>query len=341
MLHIDGSMGEGGGQILRSSLGLSLVTGTPCRISNIRARRKKPGLLRQHLTAVRAATEIGKAEVTGAHVGSSELVFEPTAIAGGEYSFAIGTAGSATLVLQAVLPALLRADGPTLLAIEGGTHNPMAPPFDFLEQCFFPLLRRMGVTIEAQLVRPGFYPAGGGRVLVEVEPCEKLAPIELLERGELIRRRARAWVAHLPKEIARREVKQMQKQLNWDRDCFEIVEIDDSLGPGNLVAIELHYEHVDEVVTSFGEKRRPATAVVKQAIDEYREYTAADVPVGQHLTDQLLIPLALAGGGRFRCVRPTPHTLTNIAVIETFLPVRFRIDKQDRHRFEISASGEG
>src|SRR5512138_2046230 len=163
MITIDGSQGEGGGQILRSALALSLVTGKPFRIENIRARRQKPGLMRQHLTAVNAAVEIGAAHVSGNTVGSSELTFAPTALRSGEYHFVVGTAGSCTLVLQTVLPALIIAEGSSEIRLEGGTHNPAAPPFDFLAGAFLPLLNRMGPDVRAALERPGFYPAGGGR----------------------------------------------------------------------------------------------------------------------------------------------------------------------------------
>ena len=173
-LKIDCSMGEGGGQILRSSLALSLVMGRSIRIEKIRAGRKKPGLLRQHLTAARAAAEIGRAQVRGVELGSEELEFAPGVVVPGEYRFAVGSAGSATLVLQTVLPALLTASGPSQLVLEGGTHNPMAPPFDFLEKAFLPCIRRMGPRVEATLTRPGFYPAGGGAFEVAIEPVERL-----------------------------------------------------------------------------------------------------------------------------------------------------------------------
>src|SRR5262245_8861795 len=163
MLIIDGSFGEGGGQILRTALGLSLVTGVPFRIEKIRAGRQKPGLMRQHLTAVNAAAQVGQAEVIGASVGSQELTFTPGKISPGDYTFAVGTAGSATLVLQTVLPALLTAAQPSFLTLEGGTHNPHAPPFDFLARAFLPLIGRMGPSVTATLIRPGFYPAGGGQ----------------------------------------------------------------------------------------------------------------------------------------------------------------------------------
>jgi RNA 3'-terminal phosphate cyclase (ATP) len=202
MLEIDGARGEGGGQILRSSLALSLVTGTPFRIVNIRAGRKRPGLMRQHLTAVQAAVEVGQARVRGAEVGSRDLTFEPKAIRAGDYHFSVGTAGSATLVLQTVFPALALAKGPSTVTVEGGTHNPMAPPFDFLARAFLPLIERMGPRCQAVLERPGFYPAGGGRFRVSVEPAPAFARLDLRERGEIRGRRATAVVALLARSIA-------------------------------------------------------------------------------------------------------------------------------------------
>ena len=166
MIEIDGSQGEGGGQILRTALALALVTGKPFRITNIRAGRKKPGLLRQHLTAIQAAMAVGGAAAEGATIGSRDLVFHPGAITPGTYRFAVGTAGSTTLVLQTILPALLCAGGESMLTLEGGTHNPFAPPFDFLQTTFLPQVNRLGPKVEAVLERPGFYPAGGGRFRV-------------------------------------------------------------------------------------------------------------------------------------------------------------------------------
>jgi RNA 3'-phosphate cyclase len=195
MLTLDGSAGEGGGQILRSALALSLLTGTPFRIEKIRARRAKPGLLRQHLTAVQAAARIGSAQVEGAELGSRALTVRPGTVAPGEYHFAIGSAGSACLVVQTVLPPLLLASGPSVLIVEGGTHNPAAPSWDFLARVFFPLLERMGARIRTKLERHGFYPAGGGRLRVEIDPVSTLAPLELLKRGEIAERSARVYRA--------------------------------------------------------------------------------------------------------------------------------------------------
>jgi len=312
MIIIDGSTGEGGGQVLRTSLGLSLVTGQPFRIEKIRAGRQKPGLMRQHLTAVQAAAQISDAKVNGDAIGSRELEFEPSAVKHGRYEFAVGTAGSATLVLQTVLPALIVAQRPSQLTLKGGTHNPWSPPFDFLAKALMPLLNRMGPTISANLVRPGFYPAGGGEFTVEIEPSAEghLQPLELMERGEIVGRRARAIVARLPDHIAERELKVVEKKLGWTGDSLVVEQAHDSVGPGNIIMLEIASRNVLEVFTAFGEKDVRAEAVAHKAVDEARAYLAAGVPVGPHLADQLLIPLAMAGG-RFRTV-----ALTQLSHIE-------------------------
>lgn len=325
-LTIDGSHGEGGGQILRSALGLSLVTGRPFRIEKIRAKRSKPGLLRQHLTAVRAAAEIGAAEVTGATLGSLDLTFRPTRLQPGDYSFAIGTAGSATLVLQAVLPGLLVADGPSRIALSGGTHNPAAPPFDFLARAFLPLVERMGATVRATLVRPGFFPAGGGEMVVEVEPG-RLTPIDLVERGEVVRRCARAIVANLPFAIAKREVATVGEMLGWDDDELRAETVGDSHGPGNVVLVEVASERVTELFVGFGQRGVPAERVAAGAAHEATRYLEAGVAVGEHLADQLLVPFALAGGGAFTTLPLSMHARTNAEVIEMFLGTRFEVEE--------------
>ena len=187
MMIIDGSLGEGGGQVLRTSLALSLVTGKPFRIDNIRAGRKSPGLLRQHLTAVGAAAQVGEASVDGAAMGSTSMTFIPRALRAGDYAFSIGTAGSTTLVLQTILLPLAVAGAPSTVVIDGGTHNPAAPPFDFLDQAFLPLLRRMGVDVNVELVRPGFFPAGGGQIRATITPVGKLGRRDLTSRDALVR----------------------------------------------------------------------------------------------------------------------------------------------------------
>jgi RNA 3'-terminal phosphate cyclase (ATP) len=328
MITIDGSQGEGGGQVLRSSLALSLVTGKPFAITNIRAGRKKPGLMRQHLTAVNAAAEVGHANVTGASLRSTELTFEPGALRPGEHHFAVGTAGSATLVLQTVLPALLCASGPSTLRLEGGTHNPWAPPFDFLLKAFLPLINRTGPTVDATLVRPSFYPAGGGEFHVTITPADKLAPIELLDRGEVQKVTATARVAHLHRNIADRELRVIAAKLGLTEENLSAEEVTGSRGPGNVVTIEVECEHLTEVFTGFGERQVPAETVADKAVQEARRYLSKGAAVGEHLTDQLLIPLALAGGGAFRTVGLSRHAQTNIEVIKAFLDVEFDIDRE-------------
>ena len=338
-ITIDGSIGEGGGQILRTALGLSMVTGQAFRIEKIRAGREKPGLLRQHLTAVNAAAKICAATVEGAAIGSRELAFSPGKAMAGEYAFAIGSAGSTTLVLQTVLPALLTAGGPTTLTLEGGTHNPHAPPTDFLEKAFLPLVNRMGPSVHVSLERAGFYPAGGGRLVVKVEPAAKLLPLHLPERGEIKRRLARAVVAGLPGEIAKRELQKVEKMLGWSGEQLQIRQLPDEWGPGNLLTLEIESEHVTEVFTGFGMKAVTAEAVADQAVQKARRYLAAKVPVGECLADQLLLPMALAGGGSFVTHSPTRHTKTNIEVIARFLDVRITLDEIGRDQWRVQVGG--
>ena len=333
MLTIDGSMGEGGGQVLRSALGLSLVTGTPFRIENIRHKRKKPGLMRQHLTAVQAAAQVGGAEVRGDRIGSSELWFEPAGVTAGDYEFAIGTAGSTSLVLQAILPGLLVADGSSQVTIEGGTHNPYAPPFEFLVRSFAPVLARMGACLELEMVRPGFYPAGGGCIRARVEPvagAEAWRPLQLEERGAVVRRRAIAQIANLPRSVAERELRVIGRKLGFVADELEVCELAESRGPGNLVTIVYECEHVTEVFTGFGELGKPAERVATDAVHAFKSHVKLDVPVGRYLADQLLIPFAMARGGSFRTAPLSRHTRTNLAVVSRFLPLSIAADTSSR-----------
>ncbi len=317
MIVLDGSQGEGGGQILRTALALALVTGKPFRMEKIRARRAKPGLQRQHLTAVLAAAEVGAATLEGASLGSQHLVFQPHEIRPGNYRFAIGSAGSATLVLQTVLPALWSAAADSQLELEGGTHNPLAPPLDFLQRVFLPLVERMGPRIVARLERYGFYPAGGGRATVTVHP-QPLRPIELLDRGEVVYRQVRVLLARLPRSIGQREAAAVCRGLGWPEEAATIEEVD-SAGPGNAVLVEIGCQHATEVFSAFGQRGVRAEAVADDVVRQARRWLDADVPVGEHLADQLLLPFALAGGGRFRTLNPSSHFETNRHTIAQFL----------------------
>jgi RNA 3'-terminal phosphate cyclase (ATP) len=335
MITIDGSFGEGGGQILRSSLAMSLVTGKPFAIHRIRAGRKNPGLMRQHLTAVSAAKAVGQAEVTGDSVSSQELTFVPKTIRPGSYHFAVGTAGSTTLVLQTILPALMIAEGPSTIVLEGGTHNPFAPPFSFLESVFVPLVNRMGPKIGLSLQRAGFYPAGGGRFEVTIEPATRLQPLDILDSGRMIRKHARIYLANLPGTIGKREGAVIREKLGWEEDQIELIEVRQSPGPGNLVSLEVQSEAITESFTGFGMKGVPAEQVPMPAIEELRDYLAAGVPVGLHLADQLMIPMALAGTGRYRTLAPSRHSTTNMDVIRQFLDVKIEAVKIDPSVYEI------
>jgi RNA 3'-terminal phosphate cyclase (ATP) len=339
MLTIDGSLGEGGGQILRSALALSVCLRRPFKIVNIRARRPKPGLRPQHLAAVRAAAEISGARVEGATLGAQTLTFEPGAVEAGTHHFAIGTAGSTMLVLQTVLPALLTAGRASELRLEGGTHNPRAPTFECLASAYLPLIGRMGPRIAIELERAGFEPAGGGIVHVRIEPAPRLAPLHLETRGALLRVAAEVLLSSLPAHIAEREAATLAAELDIGAASVRVREIEDSSGPGNVVSVFVESEHVTEVFAEFGRRGVPAERVAQHTARVARQYLASDVPVGVHLADQLLLPLALAGGGSFVTLPPSAHTRTNIDVIEAFLPVAIRcapIDGPGRWKIEIA-----
>ncbi|MCX4241878.1 RNA 3'-terminal phosphate cyclase [Paraliomyxa miuraensis] len=319
-LTVDGAQGEGGGQVLRSSLALSLVTGRPFHIHRIRARRRKPGLLRQHLTAVRAAAEVSGATVEGDALRSPELRFAPGPVRAGDYGFAVGSAGSTMLVLQTVLWPLLLAPGRSRLTLEGGTHNPMAPPFDFVERCLLPLLHAMGAHVQVELRRAGFYPAGGGELVVEIDGGHPLRPLERLQRGAIAETFARAQVSSLPVSIARRELEVVHARLGWSRQWLKTERVS-SLGPGNVLMLELRHDGGTTLVTGFGEKGVSAEEVAVRTVEEAERFIAAGVPVCEHLADQLLVPLALAGGGSFRTMEPSLHTRTNAELVQRWLPV--------------------
>jgi RNA 3'-terminal phosphate cyclase (ATP) len=330
VIVIDGSKGEGGGQVLRTSLALSLATGTPFRIERIRAARAKPGLLRQHLTAVQAAAAVGRARVEGDAIGSHSLTFTPQAVQTGDYAFSVGSAGSATLVLQTILPPLLRAEGRTTVTLEGGTHNPSAPPFDYLQRVFLPIVNRLGPRVEAKVERRGFYPAGGGRFVVTIDPAPQLSHLHLLERGDIVGRRVVALVANLPRHIGEREVATALGLLDWPETAGSVDSISDTPGPGNVIFVEVESEHVTEISTGFGELGKRAETVAEKAVEEMRRYLATGVPVGCHLADQLLPVLVVGNGGSFRTLAPTQHTLTNADVLRQFSDARIEMTPE-RH----------
>ncbi len=323
MLHIDGSIGEGGGQILRTALSLSLITGRPFRLSNIRAGRKKPGLMRQHLVCVHAAQTIGQAIVTGADLGSTELTFIPGAVKAGDYHFAIGSAGSTMLVLQTVLPVLLMQEQASTVRLEGGTHNPMAPTVDFIQHGFLPAVAKMGITADVSVLRSGFFPLGGGEVTLTVQPWLDRQSLTLLERGDHQAIHAKAGVVNLEWHIAERELKALAQKL--DLTSQGPLSLYDSRSQGNAVMVEVVYAQHTEVFTALGEVGKLAEQIARGLVRDVKRYLAAPDAVDEHLADQLLLPMALGCGGQMSCRHISDHTRTQAAMIERFLPVRVHL----------------
>ena len=345
-VEIDGSRGEGGGQILRTSLALSMITGRPLRMHQIRAGRAKPGLRRQHLACVHAAARLCGARVTGDRVGSQALRFEPGPIGGApdrggaplELEIDIGTAGSTSLVVQTILVPAIAAGIALTARVIGGTHNPMAPPFDFLERVFVPHLRAMGADVAMTLDRYGFAVGGGapakqdwhddptphrGQLTLTVGAGGALGPIELLEAGPIVARRATAILARLPTHVGDRELGVVRERLGFAPQDCRVLEVAGG-GPANVLLLEVERAGGRELVTRFGEKGLRAELVASRACDELDAFLRAGAPVGEHLADQLLLPLAVAGGGRFRCAPLSSHAVTNIETIRRFLDVPIR-----------------
>ena len=322
-IDIDGSRGEGGGQILRTALALAIVTGRKLRMKKIRAGRKNPGLQRQHLACVEAAAKLCGAKVSGAELQSQSLDFAPGNERASELAIDIGSAGSTTLVVQTILIPALLGDRPVRALITGGTHNPFAPPYDFLDHVFLPHLRAMGADVSLELARYGTMPEGGGQLVLETRPS-KLKPIEILEAGAITARRATAIVAKLPRHIAERELAVAQERLKEPR-C-EAIELAD-VGPHNCFMVEVELASgARELCTSHGRKGYPAEDVADDALDELEDFLECGVPVGEHLADQLLLPMAVAGGGKFRTLAPlTDHAHTNAGVIREFLDVELAV----------------
>jgi RNA 3'-terminal phosphate cyclase (ATP) len=322
MIDIDGSFGEGGGQILRSSLTLALMTGQAFRLRNVRAKRAKPGLRPQHLTAVRAAAEVGHAQTRGASVGSSQLDFEPQTVKPGNYHFAIGTAGATTLVLHAVYLPLALQELPSHLTFEGGTHNEHAPCYHFLATTWQSYLARIGLPLTLHLDRPGFYPRGGGRFTANILGSAKLRGLTLTERPSITRAIGFSAVSGgLPEHIARRQMRRAKEQLGTAGLDADIgLETWDG-GPGSVLALTLDEAPMPTLFFGLGARGKRAEAVADEAVEQVLAYRAADAPVDEHSADQLLLPLAFAEGpSEYRVSRVTRHLLTNVEVVRRFVP---------------------
>jgi RNA 3'-terminal phosphate cyclase (ATP) len=334
---LDGSAGEGGGQILRTSLALSMATGTPFVLENIRARRKKPGLKRQHLTCVQAAALVCGGVVEGASLGSTRIVFRPGPIVAGDQVIDIGSAGSVTLVLQTIALPLTLASAASRITVRGGTHASLAPPYPFLEQAWLPLVRRMGARIALDLISSGFYPAGGGEVVMTVDPSQALASLHVGEPVVLSTLRLRAIVSNLPEEIARREIAAATELLT-DLSVEAATESVPSPGKGNAIWLVARDEatSVANVFAAIGELGVRAEEIGHAVARSFLAWRESGASVEAHLADQLMLPIALAGEGSFTCNELTLHARTNIEVIRVFTGHRLRAWDLGDGRFRVA-----
>jgi RNA 3'-terminal phosphate cyclase (ATP) len=333
MLEIDGSLGEGGGQILRTALSLSCVLRKPFRIFNIRRGRKKPGLMPQHLACVRALASTSHAQVKGDLEGSGELVFEPGETEPGDYSFDIGTAGSTSLLLQATLPPLAFAGERSLLTLRGGTHVPCSPPFHFVSEVFIPMLRRLGIRISASIERYGFYPKGGGEIRVGIEPVARVKAMNVSARGEIERISGISGVVNLSEDIAVRQRRAALERLS-DSGLKASIGLfrGEASGRGTFVFLRSDAEACPAGFSSLGERGKRAETVGEEAARDLLDYYHTGACLDYHLADQIVLYLALAeGGSSFTVSRITSHLLANLGVIERFLGVKYRLEgKQGR-----------
>ena len=317
-MQIDGSMGEGGGQVLRTALTLAMCLQQPIVVSNVRAGRAKPGLLRQHLAALKAAAEITDAQVEGATLGSTRIRFAPGGPRAGAYEFRIGSAGSTTLLVQTLLPVLALRDEPSTLIVHGGTHNGMAPSVDFVELALIPLLARIGIRVDSTLHQHGFYPNGGGRWELTIHPWRDCAAFEQTRRGALVSRQAVAMVSNLQMHVAERELDRVAKKLRWSSSELVPREVTAS-GPGNIVSLRCRFEGVTEVFEAVGALGVSAERVAGRAIGDARRYLAGSHALGEYLADQLLLPMVLGSGGEFTTGALSSHCRTNAVLINRML----------------------
>jgi RNA 3'-terminal phosphate cyclase (ATP) len=344
MLRIDGSYGEGGGQILRTALSMSCLLGEPIEIFNIRKGRKMSGLQPQHLTCVKAAKKISDAEVEGDRVGSVNLIFSPKEVRGGDYLFDIGTAGSTSLVFQTVFLPLSSASKPSSIEIIGGTHVPWSPPFHSIVSIFVPTLERMGLRIKLWIEKWGWYPKGGGRVGAEINPVKEISPLRLIERGRLIRIKGISAVSNLPLSIAERQRNEGLKILGENslvedstlRDAdIDLIDAP-SAGRGTFFFLIAEYENSVSGFSSLGERGKRAEEVAKEACEEFLLFHRSGKTLDPRIADQIIPYLSLAEGeSSFTTSRITQHLITNIWVIKKFLHVDIEIEGKEREEGRV------
>ncbi|MGQ9455345.1 MAG: RNA 3'-terminal phosphate cyclase [Armatimonadota bacterium] len=332
MIVIDGSFGEGGGQILRTSLSLAALTGQSVTIENIRAKREKPGLRPQHLTSAMAIADICGADLTGADEGSMRLVFSPRKIKPGHYEFDVSkvraSAGSVNLIFQTILWPLAYAGKRSRVVIRGGTHVPFSPTSNYIERAFLPAVRKMGIVCNYRMLRAGYYPAGGGEIVVNIEPSKKMQAILLDGPSTKPTVAITSAVSNLHSSIAERQLNTgiaRLRGLGITPKHIEIMKYP-SPGKGTVFFIEASSESAIAGFQSLGELKKRAETVAKEACEEFESYYKSGMAIDKHLADQLIIPIALAEGlSRFTTCEITQHLLTNVAVVERFLDVRFKV----------------
>lgn len=340
MIEIDGT--EGGGQMLRTALSLSAVTGEGFHIRNIRGGREEGGLKAQHLTCVDAVKQICGADVSGAELGSKELVFSPYKVQGGDYVFNIGTAGSCSLVFECVALPLAFSKKPCIVKISGGTHVAWSPPYHFLEQCFSHFARNCGFTFSSSLIYWGFYPAGGGRMHARISPCTELKALNLVERGKLLFSPSGLSVyAGLPKEVGDRQKQAMLRELSSGGLNASIMVTDaESQSPGSFACIFADYAVGRLCFSALGEKGKSSEEVGKEAARNFLSFHSSSACLDSHLADQLMLPLSLAKGESSLAVNEfTDHMKTNAGVIEKFLKCRIEFfDGEEKRLMKIEGS---
>lgn len=340
-IEIDGSYGEGGGQILRSALSLAIITETPFRLINIRIKRDQPGLRPQHLTAIQSAATISQAEVVGAQINSQTLEFVPHRAYPGTFNIDVGTAGSTLLVLQTLLPPLCFASKSSHLVLRGGTHVPWSPSFHYIAKVFLPMVKRMGVKAEVNLLRAGWYPKGAGEVVGTIFPTGGigLQPLILHQRGSLHRVTVYALSSNLPSHIAQRECDRaadLLRDLDTIKPKFTIQPLP-AIGQGTMVVLVAEFEHTIAGFSAMGKIGKRAEQVAEEAVESFLEFCTSDATVDVHLADQLLLYMALAGkGSHFITDQLTEHIQTNIWLIEKFLPVSFQVNGEPGKRAIIT-----
>jgi len=350
MLEIDGSLGEGGGSVVRVAIATCSLLRKPARIFNIRVKRPKPGLQPQHLKAVEVLAEMTRAEVKGAEIGSTEIFFRPTKICGGTYRADIGTAGSTTLILQTIMPPAAFADSKVEIEITGGTDNPMAPPIDFWRNVTLRILERMGYRAKIECLRRGHYPAGGGIVRAEISPVEKLDPINLTEPGKVKRILGIAHCVRLPQQVAQRMAHAAAKRLlkagysdiDIKKETYE-PESDPHLAPGAGITLWAETENMCVLgASALGKPGKPAEKVGEEAATDLIKQIESGGGVDEHLADQVIPYMTIADGrSEIKCSKLTLHTVTNIILMEKIAGVKFEINGELNHPARIAVQGIG